>query len=38
LQVPNFAFSPDEKTLYVAAVDQIDKSPFLGKLYSIPNR
>jgi gluconolactonase len=38
LQVPNFAFSPDEKTLYVAAVDQIDKSPFLGKIYSIPNR
>jgi len=36
LQVPNFAFSPDEKTLYVTAVDQIDKSPFLGKLYSIP--
>ncbi len=38
LQVPNFAFSPDEKTLYVTAVDQIDKSPYRGKLYSIPNR
>jgi gluconolactonase len=38
LQVPNFAFSPDEKTLYVTAVDQIDKSPFLGKVYSIANR
>jgi sugar lactone lactonase YvrE len=38
LQVPNFAFSPDEKTLYVTAVDQIDKSPFLGKVYAIPNR
>jgi gluconolactonase len=38
LQVPNFAFSPDEKTLYVTAVDQIDKSPFLGKVYSIPIR
>ena len=38
LQVPNFAFSPDEKTLYVTAVDQIDKSPYLGKIYSIPNR
>src|SRR6185437_2671427 len=38
LQVPNFAFSPDERTLYVTAVDQIDKSPYLGKLYSIPNR
>jgi gluconolactonase len=38
LQVPNFAFSPDEKTLYVTAVDQIDKSPYRGKIYSIPNR
>jgi gluconolactonase len=38
LQVPNFAFGPDEKTLYVTAVDQIDKSPFRGKVYSIPNR
>jgi gluconolactonase len=38
LQVPNFAFSPDERTLYVTAVDQIDKPPYLGKLYSIPNR
>lgn len=38
LQVPNFAFSPDEKTLYVTAVDQIDKPPFLGKLYSIATR
>jgi gluconolactonase len=38
LQVPNFAFSPDEQTLYVTAVDQIDKSPFEGKVYSIPNR
>jgi gluconolactonase len=38
LQVPNFAFSPDEKILYVTAVDQIDKSPYRGKLYSIANR
>ena len=37
LQVPNFAFSPDERILYVTAVDQIDKSPYLGKLYSIAN-
>jgi sugar lactone lactonase YvrE len=35
LQVPNFAFSPDQKTLYVTAVDQIDKSPYLGKLYAL---
>ena len=33
--VPNFAFSPDEKTLYVTAVDQIDKPPYHGKVYSI---
>jgi gluconolactonase len=38
LQVPNFAFSPDEKTLYVTAVDQFDKPPYHGKLYSISNR
>jgi gluconolactonase len=38
LQVPNFAFSPDEKTLYVTAVDQFDKPPYHGKLYAIPNR
>jgi sugar lactone lactonase YvrE len=37
LQVPNFAFSPDEKTLYVTAVDEVDK-PYRGKVYSIPNR
>lgn len=35
--VPNLAFSPDEKTLYVTALDQIDKSPYQGKLYSIAN-
>jgi sugar lactone lactonase YvrE len=35
--VPNFAFSPDEKTLYVTALDQIGKSPYLGKVYAIPN-
>jgi gluconolactonase len=38
LQVPNFAFSPDEKTLYVTAVEHFDKPPYRGKLYSIPNR
>jgi sugar lactone lactonase YvrE len=35
--VPNLAFSPDEKTVYVMALDQLDKSPFHGKVYSIPN-
>jgi len=38
LQVPNFAFSPDEQTLYVTALDQFDQPPYRGKLYSIPNR
>lgn len=36
--VPNFAFSPDEKTLYVMALDQVDKSPYQGKVYAIPAR
>jgi gluconolactonase len=35
--VPNLAFSPDEKTVYVTALDQLDKSPYQGKIYSIPN-
>jgi gluconolactonase len=36
-KVPNLAFSPDEKTVYVMALDQIDRSPYRGKVYSIPN-
>jgi len=35
--VPNLAFSPDEKTVYVTALDQVDKPPYPGKIYSIPN-
>ncbi len=35
--VPNLAFGPDEKTVYVTALDQLDKSPYQGKVYSIPN-
>jgi gluconolactonase len=35
--VPNLAFSPDDKTVYVAALDQLDKPPYHGKIYSIPN-
>ncbi|MBS0578779.1 MAG: SMP-30/gluconolactonase/LRE family protein [Proteobacteria bacterium] len=34
--VPNFALSPDGQTLYVAALDAVDKSPYPGKLYSLP--
>jgi sugar lactone lactonase YvrE len=36
--VPNFTFSPDEKTLYVTAVDQLDKPPYHGKIYAIANQ
>jgi len=36
--VPNLTFSPDEKTVYVTALDQLDKSPFKGKVYAIANR
>jgi sugar lactone lactonase YvrE len=35
--VPNLTFSPDEKTLYVTAVDQLDKPPYHGKIYSVAN-
>jgi gluconolactonase len=34
--VPNLAFSPDEKTLYITALDQLDKPPFRGKIYAVP--
>jgi gluconolactonase len=36
--VPNLALSADEKTVYVMALDQVDKSPYHGKVYAIPNR
>lgn len=36
--VPNLALSPDEKTVYVMALDQLDKSPYKGKVYAIANR
>jgi gluconolactonase len=35
--VPNLAFSPDEKTLYVTALDELDKAPFRGKIYAVRN-
>ena len=35
--VPNLAFGPDETTIYVAALDQLDKSPYQGKIYSLPS-
>jgi gluconolactonase len=36
--VPNLALSADEKTVYVMALDQLDKSPYHGKVYAVPNR
>ena len=36
--VPNLALSVDEKTVYVMALDQLDKSPYRGKVYAIANR
>jgi sugar lactone lactonase YvrE len=35
--VPNLTFSPDEKTLYVTALDQLDKPPYRGKIYAVAN-
>jgi gluconolactonase len=35
--VPNLAFSPDERTLYITALDQLDKAPYHGKIYAVPN-
>lgn len=36
--MPNFAFGPDEKVLYVMALDQIDAAPWHGKVYEVPNK
>jgi gluconolactonase len=36
--VPNLTLSPDEKTVYVMALDQLDTSPYHGKVYAIDNR
>ncbi|HVY98869.1 MAG TPA: SMP-30/gluconolactonase/LRE family protein [Dongiaceae bacterium] len=35
--MPNFAFGPGEKSLYVMALDQIDAAPWHGKVYEVPN-
>lgn len=36
--VPNLALSPNEDTVYVMALDQLDKPPYRGKVYAIANR
>jgi gluconolactonase len=33
---PNLAFSPDGKTVYVAAVDDKNNPPYQGKVYALP--
>lgn len=35
--MPNFAFGPGEKSLFVMALDQIDAAPWKGKVYEVPN-
>lgn len=35
---PNLTFSPDEKFVYVMAVDDQNNAPYWGKVYKIPNR
>ena len=35
--VPNLTFSPDEKTVYVTAIDQLDEPPYHGKIYAVAN-
>ena len=35
--VPNLAFSPDERTVYITALDQLGKSPYRGKIYAVAN-
>ena len=37
VSMPNLAFGPDEKVIYVMALDQIDKAPWHGKVYEVPN-
>jgi gluconolactonase len=36
--LPNFAFGPGEKKLYVMALDQIDQAPWHGKVYEVPTQ
>jgi gluconolactonase len=35
--MPNLAFGPGEKTIFVMALDQIDNAPWHGKVYEVPN-
>jgi gluconolactonase len=35
---PNLNFSPDEGTVYVMAVDDVNNAPYYGKVYEVPNK
>lgn len=37
VSMPNLAFGPGETVLYVMALDQIDRAPYHGKVYEVPN-
>jgi sugar lactone lactonase YvrE len=37
VSMPNLAFGPGEKVIYVMALDQIDQAPYAGKVYEVPN-
>ena len=37
VSMPNLAFGPGEKVIYVMALDQIDQAPYHGKVYEVPN-
>ena len=36
--VPNLGFSADESMIYVAALDELDKPPYGGKIYEMAAR
>ena len=38
VSMPNLTFGPGEKVIYVMALDQIDKAPWHGKVYEVPNQ
>ena len=35
---PNLAFGPDEKIVYIMAVDDQSNAPYWGKVYEVPNK
>jgi sugar lactone lactonase YvrE len=35
---PNLCFGPDEKVVYIMAVDDQSNAPYWGKVYEVPNK